>query len=77
MKAASNNAERQKLAEKVDALANEVHEQSPALATILWGVCGAVLLKRERMFSRMMKAWIESRINEVHKKKRKRREKNK
>lgn len=69
---AANDGSRQELADKVNALAEEIAPKNRALADILWGVCGAVLLKRERMFSRMMKSWIESRINEVYKKKEKR-----
>ena len=70
MKAANNEA-RQKLADKVNKLAEEVEPENKALASILWGVCGALLLKRERLFSRMMKGWVESRIREVHKRKQK------
>ena len=70
MKAANNEA-RQRLADKVNQLAEEVEPENGPLASILWGVCGALLLKRERLFSRMMKGWVESRIRDVHKKKQK------
>ena len=68
---AVNNEDRQKLADKINQLAEEVEPENKALAQILWGVCGAILLKRERLFSRMMKGWVESRIKEVHKRKQK------
>ena len=68
---AVNNEDRQKLADKINRLAEEVEPENKALAHILWGVCGALLLKRERLFSRMMKGWVESRIKEVYKKKQK------
>ncbi len=69
---AANSGGRQKLADKVNILAEEMAKENKDVANILWGVCGAILLKRERSFSRLMKSWTESRINEVHKKKEKR-----
>ena len=74
---AANDGGRQELADKVNELAEEVAKDNRALATILWGVCGALLLKRERAFSRLIKSWTENRINEVHKRKRKRKEQRK
>ena len=72
VKAANNGKSRQQVADKVNNLAEEISKDNKAVAHILWGLCGAILLKRERLFSRTMKSWVEDKINDVHKRKEKR-----